>query len=96
MRVVRVTAHGSPEDLKMAESSLSKPAGVKALVQIAATGGNIIDIGVRTGMTWLDLTPPFALGVEGARDLNLWRFRPRIQAPGCSGTGAKGIRLSGW
>jgi hypothetical protein len=86
MRVVRVTAHGSPEDLKMAESLLSKPAGV----QIAAAGGNIIDIGVRTGMTWLDLTPPFALGVEGARDLNLWRFRPRIQAPGCSGTGAKG------
>ena len=68
----------------------------EALVQIAAAGGNIIDIGVRTGMTWLDLTPAFALGVEGARDLNLWRFRPRIQAPSCSGTGVEGIRLSGW
>lgn len=65
MKAVRVCDHGGPEVLRVDEIDLPSPGAGEALVEIAASGVNFIDVQFRTGGY---PTPqfPFTLGMEGA------------------------------
>jgi NADPH2:quinone reductase len=64
MRHIQVTKFGGPEELKLAESPKPTPAAGQALVKIAASGVNYIDVYFRTGLNKADL--PFTPGSEAS------------------------------
>lgn len=64
MKLIQVTKLGGPEELKLTEAPVPVPAAGQALVHIAATGVNFIDVYFRTGLYKLDL--PFTPGSEAA------------------------------
>src|SRR6267154_2505270 len=64
MRAVFVEQPGGPENLKYADIPKPSPGPGQALVKIAATGVNFIDVYFRTGLYKAD--PPIVLGNEGA------------------------------
>jgi NADPH2:quinone reductase len=64
MRHIQVSKFGGPEELKLAESPKPTPAAGQALVKIAASGVNYIDVYFRTGLNKADL--PFTPGSEAS------------------------------
>ena len=64
MKIVHVPQPGGPEALSAAEAPVPAPGPRQALVRIAASGVNYIDIYFRTGLYKADL--PIALGMEAA------------------------------
>jgi len=64
MKAVFVEQPGGPENLKYGELPTPQPGPGQALVKIAASGVNFIDIYFRTGLYKAD--PPILLGNEGA------------------------------
>ncbi len=64
MKQIQISEHGGPEVLKPVESLTPQPGPGQALVRIAASGVNFIDIYLRTGLYKADL--PFTPGNEGA------------------------------
>ncbi len=64
MKAVFVEQPGGPEQLKYADLPKPTPGPGQALVKIAASGVNFIDIYFRTGLYKAD--PPIVLGNEGA------------------------------
>src|SRR6202050_2642992 len=64
MRHIQVTKFGGPEELKLVESPKPTPAAGQALVRIAASGVNFIDVYFRTGLNKADL--PLTPGSEAS------------------------------
>ncbi len=64
MQVVIVHQHGGPEVLHLEDRPTPQPGPGQALVRLAATGVNFVEIYQREGMYSMKL--PFALGSEGA------------------------------
>lgn len=64
MKRIHVTEHGGPEKLTLADVPTPTPGPGQALVRLAASGVNFIDVYFRTGLYKADL--PVALGSEGA------------------------------
>jgi NADPH2:quinone reductase len=64
MKHIQVSKVGGPEELKLAESPRPTPAEGQALVKIAASGVNFIDVYFRSGLYKTDL--PFTPGSEAA------------------------------
>ena len=64
MRSIQVKVPGGPENLQLADIPTPRPGRGQALVRIAASGVNFIDIYFRTGLYKADL--PMAIGSEGA------------------------------
>ena len=64
MKAVFVETPGGPENLKYADLPTPQPAAGQALVKIAATGVNFIDIYFRIGL--YKAAPPIQIGNEGA------------------------------
>jgi NADPH2:quinone reductase len=64
MKTIQVTQIGGPEELKLTEAAVPAPAAGQAVVRIAATGVNFIDVYFRTGLYKADL--PFTPGSEAA------------------------------
>ncbi len=64
MKRIQVTELGGPENLTLAEVPTPTPGPGQALVRLAASGVNFIDVYFRTGLYKADL--PVALGSEGA------------------------------
>ena len=64
MKAIIVRKHGGPEELKYEEVEAATLGPNEALVKIAATGVNFIDIYIRTGLYPGD--PPLIPGMEAA------------------------------
>jgi NADPH2:quinone reductase len=64
MKQIQVSRFGGPEELKLVESPRPTPGEGQALVKIAASGVNFIDVYFRSGLYKADL--PFTPGNEGA------------------------------
>ncbi len=64
MRHIQVSKFGGPEELKLVEAPKPAPAAGQALVKIAASGVNFIDVYFRTGLNKADL--PFTPGSEAS------------------------------
>lgn len=64
MKQIQVSEVGGPEVLKLVEAPVPAPAAGQALVRIAASGVNFIDVYFRTGLYKADL--PFTPGSEAA------------------------------
>ncbi len=64
MKAIQVKVPGGPESLELVEVAVPRPAPGQALVRLAASGVNFIDIYFRTGLYKADA--PIALGSEGA------------------------------
>jgi len=64
MKLIQVTQFGGPDELKFTEAPIPAPATGQALVRIAASGVNFIDVYFRTGLYKSDL--PFTPGSEAA------------------------------
>jgi NADPH2:quinone reductase len=64
MKIIQVAKHGGPEELKLVDAPVPKPGPGEALVKIAASGVNFIDVYFRTGLYKAD--PPFTPGNEAA------------------------------
>jgi len=64
MKAILVQQPGGPEQMQYLEVPAPSPGPGQALVKIAASGVNFIDIYFRTGLYKAD--PPIALGMEGA------------------------------
>lgn len=64
MKLIQINQTGGPEQLKLAEGPTPTPAAGQALVRVAATGVNFIDVYFRTGLYKADL--PFTPGNEAA------------------------------
>ncbi len=64
MKAIRIHQPGGPEELRLDEIPVPQPGPGQALVKLAASGVNFIDVYHRTGLYKLDL--PATLGVEGA------------------------------
>jgi NADPH2:quinone reductase len=64
MKCIQVKVVGGPENMELVEVSTPVPGPKQALVKIAASGVNFIDVYFRTGLYKADL--PAALGQEGA------------------------------
>ena len=64
MKLIQVSQHGGPEELKLVEADIPKPAAGQAVVHVAATGVNFIDVYFRTGLYKADL--PLVPGSEAA------------------------------
>src|SRR3954469_1920247 len=64
MRAIQVKIPGGPESLELVEVPVPHPAPGQALVRLAASGVNFIDVYFRTGLYKADA--PIALGSEGA------------------------------
>ena len=64
MKSIQVKEHGGPEKMLLVESLTPQPAAGQALVRIAASGVNFIDVYFRTGLYKAGL--PVALGNEAA------------------------------
>ncbi len=64
MRAIQVSVCGSPEVMKVADLPVPTPGPGQALVKIAASGVNYIDVYFRTGLYKADV--PMQLGMEAA------------------------------
>ncbi|HVW12113.1 MAG TPA: quinone oxidoreductase [Bryobacteraceae bacterium] len=64
MKTIQVQKHGGPEELQLVEAPRPTPAAGQALVHVAATGVNFIDVYFRTGLYKADL--PLTPGSEAA------------------------------
>ena len=64
MKAIQVKIPGGPESLQLVDIPTPRPGPGQALVRIAASGVNFIDIYFRTGLYKADL--PIAIGSEGA------------------------------
>src|SRR6478735_1312954 len=64
MKAIQVKIPGGPESLELVEAPVPHPVPGQALVRIAASGVNFIDIYFRTGLYKADA--PIAIGSEGA------------------------------
>jgi len=64
MKLIQVTKNGGPEELNLVDAPTPAPTSGQALVRIAATGVNFIDVYFRTGLYKADL--PFTPGSEAA------------------------------
>ena len=64
MKAIQVLTPGGPEQMQLAEVPVPQPGIRQALVRVAASGVNFIDVYFRTGLYKAD--PPIALGSEGA------------------------------
>ena len=64
MKAIQVLTPGGPESLKVVELPLPQPGPNQALVKIAASGVNFIDVYFRTGLYKAD--SPIAIGSEAA------------------------------
>src|SRR6185312_4548265 len=64
MKLIQVQKHGGPEELQLADAPTPKPAAGQAVVHVAATGVNFIDVYFRTGLYKADL--PLTPGSEAA------------------------------
>lgn len=66
MKTIVMNRTGEPDMLEFVERSETAPASGQVLVQVTAAGVNFMDIGVRKGMAWREISDPKVLGVEGA------------------------------
>src|SRR5467141_2277589 len=66
MRAIVMNGTGGREMLEYVERPDPVPGPGEALVEIAFSGVNFMDIGVRQGMGWTEVPNPKILGVEGA------------------------------
>nr|WP_292488317.1 alcohol dehydrogenase catalytic domain-containing protein [Mesorhizobium sp.] len=66
MKAIVMNRTGEPDMLEFVERSETAPASGQVLVQVTAAGVNFMDIGVRKGMAWREISDPKVLGVEGA------------------------------
>jgi NADPH2:quinone reductase len=64
MKSIQVNVPGGPENLQLVDVPTPRPGPGQALVRLAASGVNFIDIYFRTGLYKADL--PIAIGSEGA------------------------------
>jgi len=64
MKAIQVRETGGPEKLQLVDTPIPHPGPKEALVRVAASGVNFIDIYFRTGLYKADI--PIALGQEGA------------------------------
>jgi NADPH2:quinone reductase len=64
MKAIQVREPGGPEKMQLVETPIPRPGPKEALVRVAASGVNFIDIYFRTGLYKADI--PVALGSEGA------------------------------
>ena len=64
MRIIQVKEHGGPEKMQLVDVPTPAPGPRQALVKIAASGVNFIDVYFRTGFYKAEL--PITLGNEGA------------------------------
>jgi NADPH2:quinone reductase len=64
MKCIQVKAVGGPENMELVDAPTPVPGPKQALVKIAASGVNFIDVYFRTGLYKADY--PIALGNEGA------------------------------
>src|SRR5436190_17178619 len=64
MKSVQVKETGGPEKMRLVDAPRPEPGPKQALVRIAASGVNFIDVYFRTGLYKADL--PITLGSEGA------------------------------
>jgi NADPH2:quinone reductase len=64
MKIIQVPEPGGPEKMQLAEVPVPSPGPGQALVRLAASGVNFIDVYFRTGLYKADL--PITLGNEGA------------------------------
>ncbi len=64
MKIIQVQKHGGPEELKYVDAPVPRPAPGEALVKIAASGVNFIDVYFRIGLYKAD--PPFTPGNEAS------------------------------
>src|SRR5919205_199902 len=67
MKAVRVNEYGGPEVLSYEDVPVPEPEAGQALVRLAASGVNFIDVYQRTGTYPMEL--PFTLGLEGAGEV---------------------------
>lgn len=66
MKAVAMTAIGGSEVLQVLDLLTPFAKDDEVLVKVSACGVNFMDIGVRQGLTWLDIPLPRVLGAEGA------------------------------
>jgi NADPH2:quinone reductase len=66
MKAVAMTAIGETDVLEVLDLPEPIPGSGEVLVEIAISGVNFMDVGVRRGMAWLETPLPRVLGVEGA------------------------------
>jgi NADPH2:quinone reductase len=64
MKLIQVQKHGGPEELQFTDAPTPQPAAGQAVVHVAATGVNFIDVYFRTGLYKADL--PLTPGSEAA------------------------------
>jgi NADPH2:quinone reductase len=64
MKQIQVSKYGGPEELKLVDAPKPAPGAGQALVKIAASGVNYIDVYFRTGLNKADL--PFTPGNEAS------------------------------
>src|ERR1700733_2062432 len=64
MKAIQVQTPGGPEQMQLADVPVPQPRPGQALVRIAASGVNYVDVYFRTGLYKADA--PIALGSEGA------------------------------
>jgi NADPH:quinone reductase len=64
MKVIQVREPGGPEKMQLVEAPVRRPGPKQALVRIAASGVNFIDVYFRSGLYKAD--PPITLGSEAA------------------------------
>jgi NADPH2:quinone reductase len=64
MKLIQVQKHGGPEELQLADAPTPRPVAGQAVVHVAATGVNFIDVYFRTGLYKADL--PLTPGSEAA------------------------------
>jgi NADPH2:quinone reductase len=66
MKAIVMTQPGGMEVLRLVDQPEPVPGPGEVLVEVAAAGVNFMDIGVRRGQFWTDMSDPKILGVEGA------------------------------
>src|SRR5919199_5769421 len=67
MKAIRVNEYGGPEVLSYEDVPDPEPGPGEALVRLAASGVNFIDVYQRTGV--YPVEPPFTIGQEGAGEV---------------------------
>ena len=80
MKAIRVNENGGPEVLSYEDVEVLEPGPGQALVRLAASGVNFIDIYQRTGTYPMDL--PFTLGQEGAGEIEAVGEGVEVVSPG--------------
>ena len=64
MKLIQVQKHGGPEELRLVDAPTPTPGAGQAVIHVAATGVNFIDVYFRTGLYKADL--PLTPGSEAA------------------------------